>query len=84
MRFVVDARFTPDADPQPRLEDEKRRVAELRDEGFIELLFRRIDGTGAYLVVTAESEAAARERLDTLPFVEIAIMTMALDEVEQH
>lgn len=83
MRFLVDARFTPDADPGPRMEDEKRRVAELREEGFIEAVLRRLDGTGAYLVVTADSEAAAHERLDTLPFVQIGIMTMKLDEVEQ-
>ena len=82
MRFFVDARFTPGADPDPRMDDEKRRVQELRDEGFIEQLFRRLDGTGAYLVVTADTPDAVHERLDTLPFVEIGIMTMQVDEIE--
>jgi muconolactone delta-isomerase len=82
MRFFVDARFTPGADPDPRMEDEKRRVGELRDEGFIEQLFRRLDGTGAYLVVSADSPDAVHEQLDTLPFVETGIMTMQVDEIE--
>jgi muconolactone delta-isomerase len=82
MRFFVDARFTPGADPEPRMEDEKRRVRELRDEGFIEQLFRRLDGTGAYLVVTEDSADAVHARLDTLPFVEIGIMRMQVDEIE--
>jgi muconolactone delta-isomerase len=64
------------------MEDEKRRIRELRDEGFIEQLFRRLDGTGAYLVVTADTTDAVHERLDTLPFVEIGIMTMQVDEIE--
>jgi len=82
MRFFVDARFTPGADPEPRMEDEKLRVRELRDEGLIEQLFRRIDGTGAYLVVTDESADAVRQRLDTLPFVQDGIMTIQIDEIE--
>jgi muconolactone delta-isomerase len=82
MRFFVDARFTPGADPEPRMEDEKQRIRELRDEGFIEQLFRRLDGTGAYLVVTEDSVDAVHARLDTLPFVEIGIMRMQVDEIE--
>lgn len=83
MRFYVDARFTPGSDPQPSMQAEIKRVGELKDEGFIELLFRRIDGTGAYLVVTAEDEASARATLDTLPFVAEGTMSIAIDEVEQ-
>jgi hypothetical protein len=83
MRFYVDARFTPGSDPAPSMQAEIKRVGELKDEGFIDVLFRRLDGTGAYLVVTADDEAAARATLDTLPFVEEGTMSIAIDAVEQ-
>jgi hypothetical protein len=70
------------ADPQPRLADEQHRIRELYDEGFIEQLFRRTDGSGAWLIVRDEDEESAHRRLDTLPFVEIGIMTMHLSAVE--
>ena len=82
MRFLVDARLVPGADPQPRLADEQQRIKELYDEGFIEQLFRRLDGTGAWLIVQGDDEASAHRQLDTLPFVEIGIMTMHLSAVE--
>jgi muconolactone delta-isomerase len=82
MRFHVDARVVPGADIEPRLADEQRRVKELYEEGFIEHLFRRTDGTGAWLIVSDEDEASAQRRLATLPFVEIGIMTMHLSDVE--
>jgi hypothetical protein len=82
MKWHVDARLVAGADIAPRLLDEQRRIRELHDAGFIEQLFRREDGTGAWLVVEAESEASARRQLDTLPFVEIGIMTMGLSAVE--
>jgi muconolactone delta-isomerase len=82
MRFLVDARLAAGADTQPRLADEQRRIRELYDEGFIEQLFRRTDGTGAWLIVEGDDEESAHRQLDTLPFVEIGIMTMHLSAVE--
>jgi hypothetical protein len=83
MKFYVDARFTPDSDPAPSMEAEIKRVGELRESGFIELLYKRVDNTGAYLVVNDESLDAARAQLDTLPFVEEGTMSIVIDEVEQ-
>ena len=82
MLFHVDARLAAGADPQPRLRDEQVRIRELHEEGVIEQLWRRTDGTGAWLLVRADDEAAALRCLDTLPFVEIGIMTMHLGAVE--
>ena len=82
MRFHVDAHLVPGSDIAPWLQDEQRRIKELHAAGFIELLFRRADGTGAWLIVTAEDEGAAARQLDTLPFVAVGIMTMALSPVE--
>lgn len=81
-QYLVDARLREGADPAPRLADEQRRIRELHDAGVIEQLFRRVDGTGAWLVVSADNEADAHEHLGTLPFVEIGIMTMHPGEVE--
>jgi muconolactone delta-isomerase len=82
MCFHGDARLVAGADTQPRLADEQRRIGELYDEGFIEQLFRRTDGSGAWLIVQADDEESAHRGLDTLPFVEIGIMTMHLSAVE--
>jgi hypothetical protein len=82
MKFHVDARLVPGADIQPRLADEQRRIRELYDDGFIEQLFRREDATGAWLIVSADDEDSANLQLDTLPFVEIGIMTMELSAIE--
>ncbi len=83
MKFYVDARFTPGSDPGPTMEAEVRRVAEMREQGFIELLYKRTDGTGAYLVVNDDSRAGAEAQLDTLPFVQEGTMSIAIDEIEQ-
>lgn len=83
MQFYVDAQFTPGSDPGPSMQAEIKRVGELKEEGFIELLFKRLDDTGAYLVVTADDEASARATLDTLPFVAEGTMSIAIDAVEQ-
>jgi hypothetical protein len=82
MIFFGDARITPGVDIGPHLEDEKRRVAELRDEGFIEQLFRRTDGSGALLILNDESAEAATARLDTLPFVQLGLMSIPVTEIE--
>lgn len=82
MKFHVDARLVPGADIQPRLADEQQRIRELHAAGFIEQLARRIDGTGAWLIVDGTDEASAQRQLATLPFVEIGIMTMELSAIE--
>jgi len=81
-RYLVDARLADGADPAPRLTDEQQRIRELHGAGVIEQLFRRCDGTGAWLVVSAPDVDSVHTQLDTLPFVEIGIMTMAPGEVE--
>ena len=83
MLFVVDARISDGADIQPLLADEIKAVESLRADGFIQQLFRRLDGTGAWLVVEAPSADEARHRLDALPFVVGDVMTMALSPSER-
>jgi hypothetical protein len=83
MLFLVDARIVPGSDIAPLLEAEKAGVAEMRAEGFIEQLFRRLDDTGAWLIVEAESEDDAQRRLDALPFPQAGLMTMTLSSCER-
>jgi len=81
VKFHVDARLVPDADIQPRLRDEQVRIKELYEAGFIEQLFRREDGTGAWIIVSDENAESAHRQLATLPFVEVGIMTMELSAI---
>jgi muconolactone delta-isomerase len=82
MKFFVDARFTPGANPAPELEAEKRRVAELRDEGVIEQVLRRLDDTGAFLVMEALDSRAIDAVLASLPFAVSNTMTFSVDPIE--
>jgi hypothetical protein len=83
MLFLVDARIVPGSDIAPLLEEEKREVAKLREAGFIEQLMRRLDDTGAWLVVSDDTAESAQRRLDALPFVRAGVMTMQLSGVER-
>ncbi len=73
------------ADPQiPHLlSAEQRQTSNLRDEGFVEQLLLRADGAGGYMTLNAESEAAARARLDTLPFMQHEVMRIELVELTE-
>jgi muconolactone delta-isomerase len=82
MKFFVDARFTPGANPAPELEAEKRRVAELRDAGVIEQVLRRLDDTGAFLVMEAPDARAVDAALASLPFAVSGTMTFNVDQIE--
>ena len=83
MLFHVDARIPAGSDIQPLLAAEVKAVAELRDAGFIEQIFRRPDGSGAYLVVESDSAATAQATLDWLPFPRAGLMTMHITEIER-
>jgi hypothetical protein len=61
---------------------EKRRVAALRDEGFIRDLFFKADRTGPVLILNNTDRADAHVRLATLPFVETDVLTFELIELD--
>lgn len=82
MKFHVDARFVPGKDPALEMAAEVEHVGRLRAEGLIEILIKRADDTGAYLVMEAPDETAVRTAIDTLPFAKSGTMTFAIDAVE--
>jgi hypothetical protein len=82
MKFHVDARFVAGKDPAPEMAAEVRRVGELRNAGVIEQVIRRLDDSGAYLLIEAQDEAAVTAALDSLPFAKSGTMTFAVDPVE--
>lgn len=82
MLFHVDARFVAGRDPQPQMEAEVAAVAALREEGFIVRLFKRLDNSGAWIIVDAQSEEDAQTRMDALPFPQDGVMTMTVSAIE--
>jgi muconolactone delta-isomerase len=82
MKFHVDARFVEGKDPAPEMAAEVRRVGELRDAGIVEQVIRRLDDTGAYLVMEAPDDAAVKDALDSLPFAKSGTMTFVVEAVE--
>jgi muconolactone delta-isomerase len=82
MKFHVDARFVEGKDPAPEMAAEVRRVGELRDAGVVEQVIRRLDDTGAYLVMEAPDDAAVKDALDSLPFAKSGTMTFVVEVVE--
>ena len=82
MKFHVDARFVEGKDPAPEMAVEVQRVGQLRDAGVVEQVIRRLDGTGAYLVMEAPDDAAVKDALDSLPFAKSGTMTFAVEVVE--
>jgi muconolactone delta-isomerase len=82
VKFHVDARFLPGTDPAPMMAAEVERVGQLRAEGLIEILIKRTDDTGAYLVMEAPDQAAVQAAIDTLPFAKSGMMRFSIDAVE--
>jgi hypothetical protein len=79
MRLLVIGTWSP-SDPKlpDLLAQELERTGELIREGFVQQLLLRADGAGGYMVVSAESQAAALEQVKTLPFMEAGIMKVEL------
>jgi muconolactone delta-isomerase len=82
MRFLVIGAWGASDPNIPRLlAEEQHRTGELMQEGFVQELLLRVDGAGGYMVVNADSAAAARQQLDTLPFMKSGIMQVELVEL---
>lgn len=82
MKFHVDARFVEGKDPAEEMAAEVARVGELRAAGLIEQVIKRLDDSGAYLVMEAATEAEVKEAIDTLPFARSGTMRFTIDAVE--
>jgi hypothetical protein len=65
----------------PFVDDEKRVVKQLEDEGLIKAVYRRAAGPGTLLILEGDSIEAVRERMDTLPFVLEGLMTFEYEEI---
>jgi hypothetical protein len=65
----------------PFIDDEMRKVGQLKAEGSIKSVYRRAAGPGTILILEGESMDAIRERMNTLPFVIEGLMTLEYEEV---
>jgi hypothetical protein len=81
MNVLAIGRYTGE-DIQPHIPAEKRRVAELRKEGFIRDLFFKADRSGPVLILSNTDRADAEARLATLPFVEKDLLSFELVELD--
>jgi muconolactone delta-isomerase len=61
-----------------RVEEERAQARALYAEGFIRQIWQRGDVPGACIVVEADSEAHARERLNTLPLYQAGMIEFSL------
>lgn len=66
-----------DADFAPRVEEEAEQARVLYSSGFIRQIWHRADIGGACLLVEADSEAAVRATLATLPLVAAGMLEIA-------
>ena len=59
-------------------------MEELKAEGVMKALYRRVAGPGVYLILEGSSIDAVRDRVDTLPFVIEGLMTLDYDEIYEY
>lgn len=70
-------RFT-DAEFAARIEAEVEQARALYAEGLIRHIWHRADIAGACMILEADSEAHARERLATLPLYQAAMLDVII------
>jgi muconolactone delta-isomerase len=66
---------------EPFLDDEKRVIKQLKDEGVMQAVYRRAAGPGTLLILEGQSIDAIRARMDTLPFLSEGLMTLEYEEI---
>ena len=81
MKFFVVAVPNRSVDRGPIQQEETEAVERLRNAGVIEQIFVRTDGTSSLSILEAESEAAVRAHVESLPFYEHGAMTVEIAEV---
>jgi muconolactone delta-isomerase len=67
-----------DAEFAARVESEVEQARVLYAQGFIRQIWHRADVAGACLLVEADSEQQAREKLNTLPLVQAGMLEVSI------
>lgn len=65
----------------PFMDDEMRVVDELKREGIMTAIYRRVAGPGVLLMLEGPSLDVVQERMNTLPFVVEGLMTLEYEEI---
>jgi uncharacterized protein YciI len=81
MYVLATTTFTDRSKLAPLIKAEVEHVHQLRHEGVITQAFRRVDGTGAVLVLQVDSLEEAEHKLAQLPFAQAGLMTMEYAEL---
>lgn len=69
MKFLVISEPTVADNRAAHAAEEEVFIAAMRRDGFIEQIFRRVDGKGGFTIVEAPSVDDVKRRLNDLPFV---------------
>jgi hypothetical protein len=65
----------------PLLKSETEQVHALRDQGFVLAGYRRVDSTGAVLILKVDTLQQAKELLAQLPFAKAGLLTFEFVEI---
>jgi muconolactone delta-isomerase len=83
MYFFATGHVTSPDKIGPFLEEEKRVLSELRQQGLVREAFTPVGGHGVISFLEASSLQEAREQMSRLPFVAHGLMTFDYTEVAE-
>jgi uncharacterized protein YciI len=67
----------------PLMEEEKRVLSELRQQGLVREAFTPVSGHGVISILEAPSLQEAREQMNRLPFVAHGLLTFEYTEITE-
>jgi uncharacterized protein YciI len=83
MYFFATGHVTSPDKIGPFLEEEKRVLSELRQQGLVREAFTPVGGHGVISILEAPSLQEAREQMNRLPFVAHGLMTFDYTEIAE-
>ena len=83
MYFFATGHLTSPDQLSPFLAEEKRVLAELRQQGLVREAFTPVGGHGVISILEASSLQEAREQMNRLPFVAYGLMTFDYTEITE-
>jgi muconolactone delta-isomerase len=83
MYFFATGHVTHPDQLGPHLEEEKRVLAELRQEGVVREAFTPVGGHGVISILQAPGLADLRAQMNRLPFVSYGLLTFEYTEVTE-
>jgi uncharacterized protein YciI len=83
MYFFATGHVTSPDQISPHLEEEKRVLAELRQQGLVREAFTPVGGHGVISILEAPNLEEARAQMNRLPFMAHGLMTLDYTEITE-